>query len=121
MADKVRSACTFLLLSGLALILSIDDAFLVVIYVAILDVIVRLIGLGWKSYRANGWNLFDIVVAGGSFVTTVCVRSSEAGFLVQQLQKLFLVSIAFKLIQRFNALNMHYKIAVYVVLSIFLA
>ena len=117
-ADKTRSACTFLLLSGLDLIPSIDNAFLVIICVYILDVFVRLFGLGWKSYRANGWNLFDIVVAAGSFITTIVVRADRAGFLVQQLQKLFLVSIAFKLVQRFDALNMLYKTAVYVFLPL---
>jgi len=110
-----------LLLSGLALISSIDNIFLGIICIYIVDVIVRLFGLGWKSYRANGWNLFDIVVASGSLITTTVVRADEAGFLVQQLQKLFLVSIAFKLVQRFNALNMLYKTAVYVTVSIFLA
>ena len=117
--SKARSACIFLLLSGPALTPSIDNAFLAIVCVYILDVIIRLFGLGWKSYRANGWNLFDIVVAGGSFITTIVVRSGKAGFLVQQLQKLFLVSIAFKLVQRFDALNMLYKTAVYVFFPIF--
>lgn len=80
----------------------------------LIDIAVRWHGLGWKSFRANGWNLFDIVVAFGSFVTTLIVRSGSTSFLVQQLQKLFLVSIAFKLVQRANSLNMLFKTAVYV-------
>ena len=78
----------------------------------LLDVIVRLFGLGWNSYRANGWNIFDIIAAGGSFITTLIVRFGNAGFVAQQLQKLFLVSIAFKLVQRTNSLNMLFKTAV---------
>jgi len=32
------------------------------------------------------WNLFDIVVGGGSFVTTLIVRFGSSGFATQQLQ-----------------------------------
>lgn len=83
-------------------------------FIYIIDVVVRLFGLGWNSFRANGWNLFDIVVAGGSFVTTLIVRFGSTDFVIQQLQKLFLVSIAFKLVQRTNSLNVLFKTAVYV-------
>lgn len=74
----------------------------------------RLYGLGWNSYSANGWNIFDILVAGGSLITTVIVRVHAGGFAVQQLQKLFLTTMAFKLVQRTNSLNKLFKTAVYV-------
>jgi hypothetical protein len=83
-------------------------------FIYLIDIAVRWHGLGWKSFHANGWNLFDIIVAFGSFVTTLIVRFGSTSFLVQQLQKLFLVSIAFKLVQRTNSLNMLFKTAVYV-------
>jgi hypothetical protein len=51
----------------------------------------------------------------GSFVTTLIVRFGTSNFLIQQLQKLFLVSIAFKLVQRTNSLNKLFKTAMYVV------
>lgn len=87
-------------------------------FIYIIDVVVRLIGLGWRSYRANGWNVFDMVVAAGSFITTLIVRfDSGNGYAIQQLQKLFLVSIAFKLVQRMNSLNKLFKTAMYVALS----
>ncbi|KAL1742981.1 Ion transport protein-domain-containing protein [Schizophyllum fasciatum] len=89
-----------------------NDFFLGITFVYILDVLVRFIGLGWLSFRANGWNLFDIIVAVGSFITTLIVRFGESGFVTQQLQKLFLVSIAFKLVQRTNSLNKLFKTAV---------
>ena len=93
-----------------------DDFFLVLMFIYLLDVSVRFFGLGWRSFRANGWNLFDLVVASGSFITTLAVRFGNSGLGTQQLQKLFLVSIAFKLVQRTNSLNMLFKTAVYVFL-----
>ncbi|KAG7087347.1 hypothetical protein E1B28_013323 [Marasmius oreades] len=88
-----------------------NDFFLAITCVYIIDVFVRLIGLGWRSFRSNGWNLFDVVVMLGSFLSTFIVRFGNAGFLAQQLQKLFLVSIAFKLVQRTNSLNRLFKTA----------
>jgi hypothetical protein len=96
------------------LMFNVDDFFLGLMFVYVIDVVVRWFGLGWKAFRANGWNLFDIVAAGGSFVTTLIVRFGTDSFALDQLQKLFLVSIAFKLVQRNNSLNMLFKTSVYV-------
>lgn len=98
----------------LRLTIFIDDFFIFVTAVYVLDIVVRLFGLGWPSYSANGWNIFDIIVAGGSLFTTLIVRFNTGGFVVQQLQKLFITSIAFKLVQRVNSLNKLFKTAVYV-------
>jgi len=89
-----------------------DDFSLIITTMYVIDICVRFYGLGWKSFRANGWNLFDVVVAGGSFITTLTVRFGYIGYLVEQLQKLFLVSIAFKLVQRTNNLNQFFKTVV---------
>ncbi|KAK7450534.1 calcium channel protein [Stygiomarasmius scandens] len=89
-----------------------NNFFLVIICVYIIDVVIRLAGLGWKSFCANGWNLFDILVAAGSFFTTLIVRFGKDSFLIEQLQKLFLVSIAFKLVQRTDSLNKLFKTSV---------
>jgi hypothetical protein len=86
-----------------------DDFFLAVTAIYIVDVSVRFYGLGWRSFRANGWNLFDIAAAGGSFVTTLIVRFGPSGFATQQLQKLFLVSVAFKVVQSSDSLNKLFK------------
>ncbi|KAF7794178.1 hypothetical protein EIP86_005309 [Pleurotus ostreatoroseus] len=83
---------------------------LIILY--LIDIAVRLYGLGWGSYSANGWNLFDIIVAGGSLITILIVRFNTGGFVVQQLQKLFITSMAFKLVQRTNSLNKLFKTAV---------
>ena len=80
----------------------------------VVDIHVRFYGLGWGSFRANGWNIFDIIVASGSLLTTISVRVGASGYVIDQLQKLFLVSIAFKLVQRMNNLNKLFKTAVYV-------
>jgi hypothetical protein len=78
------------------------------------DIVVRFYGLGWRSFRSNGWNIFDVIVATGSLLTTVSMRVGASGYVIDQLQKLFLVSIAFKLVQRMNNLNKLFKTAVYV-------
>ena len=91
---------------------SVDDFFIFVTAVYVLDILIRLYGLGWSSYSGNGWNLFDIVVAGGSLITTLIVRFHAGGFATQQLQKLFITCIAFKLVQRTNSLNKLFKTAV---------
>jgi voltage-dependent calcium channel len=110
--DELRSTC----IAGSALLHShfyADDFFLGLIIVYILDILVRLYGLGWRSYSANGWNLFDIVVASGSLITIIAVRFNAGGFVIQQLQKLFITCIAFKLVQRTNSLNKLFKTSVY--------
>jgi hypothetical protein len=104
-------------LADCACFLTPDDFFLVLTFIYIIDTIIRLVGLGWRSFRASGWNRFDSLASGGAFLTTLVVRfgSGRVGngeFVIQQLQKLFLVSIAFKLIQRTNSLNKLFKTAV---------
>ncbi|KAI0919913.1 hypothetical protein AcV5_001858 [Taiwanofungus camphoratus] len=89
-----------------------DDFFIFVAIVYTLDTLIRLYGLGWQSYSANGWNVFDIFIAGGSLFTTFIVRFHSSGFAVQQLQKLFITCIAFKLIQRTDSLNKLFKTVV---------
>jgi voltage-dependent calcium channel len=92
-----------------------DYFFLVVATIYVADVLIRFYGLGWHSFKANGWNLFDAIVAGGSLTTTAIGQvQGSLGFAMQQLEKLFLVSIAFKLVQRTNSLNKLFKTAVYV-------
>ncbi|KAM5541612.1 hypothetical protein V8D89_004802 [Ganoderma adspersum] len=89
-----------------------NDFFIFVTIMYCVDVVVRFFGLGWSSYSANGWNMFDIVVAAGSLFTTLVVRFNAGGFVIQQLQKLFITSIALKLVQRVNSLNKLFKTAV---------
>ncbi|RXW13126.1 hypothetical protein EST38_g12727 [Candolleomyces aberdarensis] len=89
-----------------------NSFFLVLMEFYILDVLVRLFGLRWRSFKANGWNLLDLAVAHGSFITLLIVQFGHSGFVINQLQKLFLVSIAFKFVLRTNSLNTLFKTAV---------
>lgn len=76
------------------------------------DVLIRFVGLGWKSFRANGWNIFDAVVVLGSILTTMLLYIGIPGFESRQAQKIFLVCIAFKLVQKLDGLNRLFKTAV---------
>ena len=72
----------------------------------------RLSGLGWRSFVQNGWNVYDVFVVAGTFTTTIPILLHTNNQAAIQLQKLFLVSIAFKLVQKNNSLNQLFKTAV---------
>ena len=76
------------------------------------DVLMRFVGLGWKSFRANGWNIFDAVVVVGSILTTLLLYIGARGFEPRQAQRIFLVCIAFELVQKLDSLNRLFKTAV---------
>lgn len=90
--------------------------FLTSIYV--LDTTIRFYGLGWESFCDNGWNIFDVIVAFGSFATTMIVQSGSTNSTIQQLQKLFLVCIVFKLVQRTDSLNQLFKTGTCVMIAL---
>ncbi|PWN44200.1 hypothetical protein IE81DRAFT_340250 [Ceraceosorus guamensis] len=79
-----------------------------------IDIIVRLMGLGWRAYKNNFWNIYDLVVVAGTFATTLPLLSPTelASTVDVQLQKIFLTAVAFKLVQKNNALNQLFKTAV---------
>lgn len=84
-----------------------------------IDIVVRFVGLGFRSFRSNGWNIFDVIVVTGSFATTIpalqAVTSGDPGSSgSSQVQKLFLVAVGFKLVQRLDSLNQLFKTSVYV-------
>jgi len=94
-----------------------DWIFLCLTILYAVDLVIRFYGLGFKSFRANGWNLFDVIVITGSFATTIpALRNASQGSTGNtvnvQLQKLFLVAIAFKLVQRIDSLNQLFKTSV---------
>lgn len=71
--------------------------------------VVRAFGLG-RSFYENGWNIYDVVVISGTVATTIPVLLdvSEGAL---QLQKVFLVSLTVKLVQRSDSLNRLFKTA----------
>lgn len=77
-----------------------------------LDIVARLLGLGWRSYRENPWNLYDLFVVSGTLSTTIPLLTSTSDTsAIVQLQKLFLTCVALKLIQKNRALNQLFKTA----------
>ncbi|KAG9041442.1 calcium channel protein, partial [Tulasnella sp. UAMH 9824] len=84
---------------------TLDSLFLVLVTIYVVDIVVRISGLGLRSFRANRWNLVDAFVLAGSFATTLPILHGSKEFSVKQLQKLFLVCIAFKLVQRNSGLD----------------
>ena len=37
----------------------------------------RFYGLGWRSFRADSWNIFDVLVASGSLITSTLFVSAS--------------------------------------------
>ncbi|KAH8919447.1 hypothetical protein BT69DRAFT_1246450 [Atractiella rhizophila] len=111
-ADRLRGTRLVSILESCCPHDKLDFVFLFLTIIYAIDIFVRLNGLGWTSYRKNGWNLYDILVVTGSFATTFPVILRTADQAAIQLQKLFLVSIAFKLVQKNNSLNQLFKTAV---------
>ncbi|GAA6064276.1 hypothetical protein JCM10212_000978 [Sporobolomyces blumeae] len=77
-----------------------------------IDIIVRLTGFGWSAFVQNYWNLYDLFAVGGTLATTVALLAGTSDQVALQLQKLFLVSIVLKLVQRNDSLNQLQKTAV---------
>ncbi|EST08271.2 Ion transport domain protein [Kalmanozyma brasiliensis GHG001] len=89
-----------------------DALYLGYITIYAFDIVARLLGLGWRSYRENPWNLYDLFVVAGTLATTLplLAHTSESGVVVQ-FQKLFLTLVALKLVQKNHALNQLFKTA----------
>lgn len=91
-----------------------DVVYVCITFIFVLDIIVRLAGLGWTAYRSDWWNLFDLFVVTGTLATTFPLLDPDGKInnVNIQLQKIFLTAVAFKLVQRSNALNQLFKTAV---------
>lgn len=76
-----------------------------------IDVAVRLIGLGFKYFFTDLWNAYDLVVIIGVNVTTFPILAGFGSDAFFQLQKVFLVAVVFKLVQRNDSLNQLFKTA----------
>lgn len=73
--------------------------------VYLFEISVKLLGLGWYSFRQNLWNLYDLVVVFGAAITLIVTLSSSELQLNIEAQKLFMTAICFKLVQRSDSLN----------------
>lgn len=70
-----------------------------------LEILIKLLGLGWKSFRRNLWNLFDLTMVIGSFITAIITLGNPNLQVNVESQKLFMTALCFKLVQRSDSLN----------------
>jgi hypothetical protein len=87
-------------------------AFLGLAMIYVVNIIVRMVGLGTYHYFRSKWDLYDLVVVVGVIGTTVALIANVQNNTFVQFQKLFLVSIAFNLIPKSDALDQLFKTAV---------
>jgi voltage-dependent calcium channel len=80
-----------------------------VIYAA--NIIIRMTGLGTYHYFRSKWDVYDLIVVIGTIGTTVALVAQVNNNTFLQFQKLFLVSIAFNLIPKNDALDQLFKTA----------
>ncbi|RCH83217.1 calcium channel protein, partial [Rhizopus stolonifer] len=70
-----------------------------------IEIMVKVLGLGWKSFRRNTWNLFDLIMVIGSAVTAIITLGYPNLQVNVEFQKLFMTALCFKLVQRSDGLN----------------
>jgi hypothetical protein len=70
-----------------------------------------MVGLGTYHYFRSLWDIYDLIVVTGTFGTTVALLAHVNNNVFLQFQKLFLVSIAFNLIPKSDALDQLFKTA----------
>ena len=89
-----------------------DCFFLLFCLVYIANITIRLVGLGWKRFRRNSWDLYSLFAVSGTTVTTALdLALNDQQPVIRQLHKYFSVSIILMLIPRNNALDQLFKTA----------
>lgn len=79
------------------------------IYIA--NIVIRIVGLGWKRFRRSSWDVFSLLSVFGAFVTTILLVTQQDNQTLVQIQKYFLDSIVLLLIPRNDALDQLFKTA----------
>ncbi|KAF7724875.1 calcium channel protein [Apophysomyces ossiformis] len=79
--------------------------YLCFIFIYWLEITIKILGLGWSSFRRNLWNLYDLVVVLGSAITVIATLGSHVHQINVESQKLFMTALCFKLVQRSDSLN----------------
>ena len=84
--------------------------FLAFILIYIINIAIRIIGLGWTRFRKSSWDLFSLFAVFGGFGSTLAllIRQGDRGM---QFHKVFLVAIVLLLIPRNDALDQLFKTA----------
>jgi voltage-dependent calcium channel len=85
--------------------------FLVFTLIHTANIIIRIIGLSWKRFSRSTWDVYSVASVSGSLITSVLSLIVQSSRNVDQLQKLFLVSMLFLLIPRNNQLDQLFKTA----------
>jgi voltage-dependent calcium channel len=85
--------------------------FLVLSLIYVVNIAVRMVGLGTYHYFRSMWDVYDIVMVTGALGTTVALLAKVNNNVFLQFQKLFLVAIAFNLIPKNDALDQLFKTA----------
>lgn len=88
-----------------------DYLFLLLTMFFILNVFVRLIGLGWGRFSRSSWDVYAALATAGTLVTTLLSLARYNDQIFVQLNKLFLVSLALLLIPRNDSLDQLFKTA----------
>lgn len=91
---------------------AVDWIYLALTVLYFIDIVVRITGYGWTTFTQNYWNIYDVAVISGTLATTIPLLLGTQNQVALQLQKLFLVAIVFKLVQRSDSLNQLQKTAV---------
>ncbi|KAI0172029.1 Ion transport protein-domain-containing protein [Hypoxylon sp. FL1284] len=79
------------------------------IYIA--NIVIRIVGLGWKRFRRSSWDVFSLISVFGTFIATILLVTQQGNQTFVQLQKYFLDSIVLLLIPRNDALDQLFKTA----------
>ena len=86
-------------------------AFLALSIIYVINIIVRMVGLGTYHYFRSKWDVYDIIIVPGTLGTTLALIAKVENNTFIQFQKLFLVAIAFNLIPKNDALDQLFKTA----------
>jgi voltage-dependent calcium channel len=86
-------------------------AFVALSIIYIVNIVIRMIGLGAHHYFRSLWDVYDLFIVVGVFGTTVTAIAQVQNNVFLQFQKLFLVGIVFNLIPKNDGLDQLFKTA----------
>ena len=87
--------------------------FFVFVIIYLINIAIRIIGLGWARFRRSSWDLYSLICVSGAFVSTVAWFSftMHDRDTLEQVNKFFLVAILLLMIPRNDALDQLFKTA----------
>ena len=85
--------------------------FLLFTLILMANIAIRVFGLSWKRFSGSTWDLYSLPAVLGTFATSFMTLGLSENRAIDQLHKLFLVSLVFLLIPRNNQLDQLFKTA----------